>query len=72
MTHDTPIWLAWQQEEDGSFRVLETREEEGGGYAREQREYPSLDEAAEAYGPDFRELVEEVLASGSRRGRYRP
>jgi hypothetical protein len=71
MARDTPIWLAWQQEEDGSFLVLETREEDG-GYTRERREYGSLDEATEAYGADFRKLVEEVLASGSRRGRYRP
>ncbi len=72
MSREPPIWLAWQEEDDGSFRVLETREEEGGGYVRELREYSSLDEAAEAYGPEFRGLVEEVLASGSRRGRYRP
>lgn len=72
MSEGTLIWLAWQRREDGGFRVLETREGEGGDFTREREEYASLDQAAGAYGPGFRELVEEVLSSGSQRGRYRP
>lgn len=72
MSRGELVWLAWQRQEDGSFRVLETREAEEEGYVRERREFASLGDAAEAYGPDFRELAEEVLASGSDRGRFRP
>lgn len=72
MTGGRLIWLAWERQEDGSFRVVETREGEGGGTVRRRREFASLGEAAEAYGPRFREVTEEVVDSGSDRGRFRP
>lgn len=68
---DELIWLKWRAEEDGTLQILETREREG-EIVREQREIDTLDEAAGRYGDGFRELVEKVLESGSRQGRYRP
>lgn len=65
------IWLKWRAEEDGSLQVLETRERDG-EIVRERRDADSLDDAAGRYGEAFRELVEKVLESGSRQGRYRP
>lgn len=65
------IWLTWRAEEDGRFRIVETREREG-EIVRERRDADSLDDAAGRYGENFRELVEKVLESGSRQGRYRP
>lgn len=72
MSEGRLIWLAWERQEDGSFRVLETREGETGEYVRERRRFASLEEAADAYGPTFREVTHEVLASGSDQGRFRP
>lgn len=65
------IWLKWRAEEDGTLQILETRESEG-EIVRERRDIDSLGDAAGRYGEGFRELVEEVLESGSRQGRYRP
>lgn len=65
------IWLKWRVAEDGSVQVVETREAEG-ETVRERRDADSLDAAAGRYGEDFRELVEKVVESGSRQGRYRP
>jgi len=65
------IWLKWQAEEDGSLQILETRERDG-EIVRERRDADSLNDAAGRYGEAFRELVEKVLESGSRQGRYRP
>ena len=73
MTDGRLVWLAWERQPDGSFRVVETREGEAPGETvRRRREFGTLEEAASDYGPDFRELVEEILATGSDRGRYRP
>lgn len=68
---DQLIWLKWRAREDGTLQVVETRERDG-ELVREPREEESLEAAAARYGEDFRELVEEVLESGSRQGRYRP
>lgn len=68
---DELIWLKWRAEEDGTLQILETREREG-EIVRERRDADSLDDAAGRYGGEFRELVEKVLESGSRQGRYRP
>lgn len=65
------IWLKWRAREDGSVEVVETREVDG-ETVRERRDAASLDAAAGRYGADFRELVEKVVESGSRQGRYRP
>ncbi len=65
------IWLKWRADDDGSLRIMETREREG-ELVRERRDAGSLDAAAGRYGEDFRELVEKILESGSRQGRYRP
>lgn len=65
------VWLKWRVAEDGSVQVVETRDADGES-VRERRDADSLDEAAARYGEDFRELVEKVLESGSRQGRYRP
>lgn len=67
----TLIWLKWRVRDDGSVHVVETREVDG-ETARERRDADSLDDAAGRYGEGFRELVENVLESGSRQGRYRP
>lgn len=69
---DRLVWLAWERRPDGSLHVLETHESDGGEYERRTREFESVDQAAGAYGERFGELVEEVLESGSTRGRYRP
>lgn len=69
------LWLAWERRPDGSYRVLETREARAGeeaSHRRIPREFESLEQAAGRYGRRFRELVREVLESGSSRGRYRP
>lgn len=68
---DELIWLKWRAQEDGSLQILETRERQG-EIVRERRDADSLDDAAGRYGEAFRELVEKVLESGSRQGRYRP
>lgn len=68
---DELIWLKWRAEDDGSLLILETRERDG-EVVRERRNADSLDAAAERYGEGFRKLVETVLESGSRQGRYRP
>lgn len=65
------IWLKWRVADDGSVQVVETREADG-ETVRERRDADSLDDAAGRYGEGFRELVEKVLESGSRQGRYRP
>lgn len=67
----TLIWLRWRAREDGSLQVVETREVDG-ETVRRRRDADSLDAAAGRYGEGFRELVEKVLESGSRQGRYRP
>lgn len=72
MTGGRLIWLVWERQPDGSFRVVETREDEGGDTVREPREFASLGDAEEAYGSRFRKVAEEVLDSGSDRGRFRP
>lgn len=68
---DRLVWLKWRVREDGTVQVIETRERDG-ELVREGREDDSLEEAAARYGDEFRELVETVLESGSRQGRYRP
>lgn len=68
---DELIWLKWRVDDDGSLRIVETLERDG-EVVREQRDAGSLDAAADRYGEDFRELVETVVESGSRQGRYRP
>ena len=68
---DELIWLKWRAEDDGSLLIVETRERDG-ETVRERRDAESLDAAAERYGDGFRDLVETVLESGSRQGRYRP
>lgn len=68
---DRLVWLKWRVREDGTVQIVETRERDG-ELVREAREDDSVEAAAERYGEEFRELVEEVLESGSRQGRYRP
>lgn len=68
---DELIWLKWRADEDGTLQIVETREREG-EIVRERHDADSLDDAAGRYGEGFRELVEKVLESGSRQGRYRP
>lgn len=68
---DELIWLKWRVTGDGSVEIVETRERDG-ELVRERRDAPSLDDAAARYGEGFREIVEKVLESGSRQGRYRP
>lgn len=58
-------------EPDGSVRTVVTRHEDE-GLARETLDFPSVEAAAKRFGPGFREVVDEVLASGSRKGRWRP
>lgn len=65
------VWLKWRLREDGTLQVVETRDRDG-EVVRERRDAGSVDAAAERYGSGFRELVETVLDSGSRQGRYRP
>lgn len=68
---DRLLWLKWRVRGDGAVQVVETRDRDG-ELVREERQDESLETAAERYGEDFRELVEKVLESGSRQGRYRP
>lgn len=65
------IWLKWRAADDGGLKIVETREVDG-ETVRGRRDADSLDDAASRYGESFRELVEKVLESGSRQGRYRP
>lgn len=69
---DSLVWLAWERQADGSFRVLETRSSGGGDVERVPRRFAGLEELVDAYGESLGELVAEVLESGSTRGRYRP
>lgn len=68
---DGLIWLKWRVDDDGSLRIVEIRERDG-EVVGERRDAESLDAAADRYGEEFRELVNRVVASGSRQGRYRP
>lgn len=65
------IWLSFQVEPDGTVRTRVTLERDG-EIVRERREAASLEEAQETFGGSFREVVQRVLESGSRRGRWRP
>lgn len=65
------LWLAFEVDAEGRVEALVTRAG-AGGPARERERHASIPEAAEAYGGSFREVVENVLDSGSRKGRWRP
>ena len=65
------VWGAWRVAEDGGIETVLTLEG-GDGFERRRRDFPTLDAAAEALGPGFREVVETVLAEGRRQGRWRP
>ena len=65
------IWASWRLRQDGRVEVVATRTEDQ-GHVRDHAEYDSLDEAAEALGPSFRDVVERSAAVGSRTGRWRP
>lgn len=65
------MWLSFEVETEGSVCTIVTRQGEE-GLERESFDFPSLAAAAERFGPGFRQVVEEVLASGSRKGRWRP
>lgn len=66
-------WAAWRVTDDGAVRVVATlADPEEDAPARERREYPTLEAAAEELGEGFREVVERVLAQGLRQGRWRP
>lgn len=65
------VWLKWRLADDGRVEIVETVEGHEGP-ERRRNDAASLDEAARRYGPDFRELVDRAVESGSRKGRYRP
>lgn len=65
------VWLSFEVAEDGTVRTVETLGDDG-GIRREERRFGSLEEAAGRYGDGFLAVAREVLASGSRRGRWRP
>lgn len=65
------IWLKWRVTEEGQVEIVETRDTDE-GYRRRRNDAGSVDEAAARYGEAFREVVEKVLESGSRKGRFRP
>jgi hypothetical protein len=70
-TSGGPIWARWAVGDDGGVEVVATYGE-GGSYVQRLFSFVSLDEAAMAFGPGFREVVAKVLEAGSRAGRWRP
>lgn len=68
---EKPIWASWKVADDGRIEVTATYSERG-AYVRREMHYGSLDEAAEALGPSFRDVVVRAMDAGSRTGRWRP
>lgn len=64
-------WVAWRLTDAGAIEARITAEGPD-GLEHEEAELASLEAAAERFGDGFRELVERVVASGSRSGRWRP
>jgi hypothetical protein len=66
-----PIWARWEVREDGGLEVIATYNE-GGVYVSRELSYGSLEEAAEALGPSFADVVMRVSKEGRKAGRWRP
>ena len=71
MTGRRISWVAWQIGDAGGVRALVTFEGPG-GIEREELAFESLEAAADRFGPGFLDVAGEVVASGSRSGRWRP
>ena len=65
------VWAAWRVADDGTIETVLTVAVED-GHERRRRDFSTLEAAAEALGPSFRDVAEKVLAEGRRRGRWRP
>lgn len=66
-----PIWASWTILSDGRINVVATYGE-GDGFIRRERVFESLDQAAQALGPSFRDVVTRAQEAGSTTGRWRP
>ncbi|NIN72000.1 MAG: hypothetical protein GTO46_08810 [Gemmatimonadetes bacterium] len=70
-TGGKPIWAKWEVREDGGLNVVATYSE-GSGYVSRDFSFASLEEAAEALGPSFADVVTRVREAGGKAGRWRP
>jgi hypothetical protein len=70
-TGGKPIWARWQLREDDGLDVVATYGE-GGGYVVRELSFDSLEDAVEALGPSFADVVTRVREAGGRAGRWRP
>jgi hypothetical protein len=70
-TGSKPIWAKWEVREDGGVDVVATYSD-GGGYVSRELSFASLEQAAEALGPSFAEVVTRVRTAGGNAGRWRP
>jgi len=68
---EKPIWAKWRIAEAERIDVIATYRE-GDGFVRREISFEHVDEAARAFGPSFREVVEKVRSEGGRAGRWRP
>ncbi len=67
------IWAKWRVTRDGSVEVVATYEADADeGYTRREHTYASVDAAADALGPSFRDVVTRSIDAGARSGRWRP
>ncbi len=66
-----PIWASWKLLDDGRVNVVATYGE-AGSFVRRETVFESLDQAAKALGPGFKDVVERAGQAGSTTGRWRP
>ena len=68
---EKPIWAKWKIGAAGDVEVVATYQA-AGSYVQREFAFASLDEAARAFGPGFRDVVSRARAAGSTVGRWRP
>ncbi len=66
-----PIWARWTLLNDGRVNVVATYGE-AGDFVQRESVFESLDQAAKALGPSFKDVVTRAREAGSRAGRWRP
>lgn len=66
-----PIWASWTLLSDGRVHVVATYGK-ADGFVRQESVFDSLDQAAKALGPSFKDVVARASVAGSKAGRWRP
>ncbi len=66
-----PIWAKWRLQDDGRVNVVATYAARGGIVQRETV-FESIEQAAKALGPSFKDVVGRAREAGSKAGRWRP